>query len=108
MSKYLQLPRAVRLPAVKLTSFLNFFFKTAGESGRQKQFSIRLSSCILDMCEIARKYGKKQSDIDYTTSKVFKNAGTVCYWNKSSLNYIFFSEKNICDKIDFHIARQTW
>ena len=40
-------------------------------------------------------------------SKVFKNAGTVCYWNKSS-GITIFSQKNICDKIDFHIARQTW
>ena len=52
-----------------------FLFKlhdpTAGESCRQQQLPIRLSSCILDMCEIARKYGKKKSDIDYTTSKVF-------------------------------------
>ena len=23
-------------------------------------------------------------------------------------NYNIFSQKNICDKIDFHIARQTW
>ena len=58
--------QAVRLQAVKLTSFLQLHDPTSGESGRQQQLTTRLSSCsvqfmkqqltarisscILDMC----------------------------------------------------------
>ena len=49
-SRYLKLPLAVRLPAVNLTSFLNFTTRHPVSRAVNSKLTTRLSSFILDMC----------------------------------------------------------
>ena len=69
-----------------------FLFKlhdpTAGESGRQQQLTIRLSSCILDMCEIARKYEKNKVILIILRLKFLKSRAPCAIWR--SLPWITF------------------
>ena len=53
--------QAVRLPAVKSYFLFKLHDPTSGESGRQQQLTTRLSSCILDMCEMCLHWAEVQS-----------------------------------------------
>ena len=57
--------------------------------------------------KIARKYGKNKVILIILRLKFLKTRAP-CAIGTSLPELQFFSQKNICDKIDFHIARQTW
>ena len=57
--------------------------------------------------KIARKYGKNKVILIILRLKFLKTRAP-CAIGTSLPELQFFSQKNICDKIDLHIARQTW